>query len=335
MSNRNHPRIPPEHGGIQVNHCQSPVCANYGVAPEPTSTRGKNRYTLGRSKGIASCIGTFCGVGFPLKSNLGIVEEVERMASYRSPPDAVYGPNESCANPTHRVSVGIARAYASFGKTAIGNPRWRCNICGKTFSRNTTATARPREPHKNKTIFKLLVNQMPVQRIIEVTDIAPSTFSHRLAFFHRQCPAFAAHRERALANLAIRRLSLGVGRQDYLVNGPVRKDKRNLPLSAIAAGDNDHGYGFGIHLNFDPSLDAAAIEAEVDTNDDLPLPFPHRRFARLWLHSDYYEASARSMARKRRDFSLSTATDDTYAAVLTRDDIESPDAPSQKKRLPE
>jgi len=65
-----------------------------------------------------------------------------------------------------------------------------------------------RDHHKNKTIFKLLVNKMPVRRIIEVTDIAPQTFYHRLAFFHRQCQAFAAHRERALANLAIRRLYL-------------------------------------------------------------------------------------------------------------------------------
>jgi hypothetical protein len=172
-SNRNHPRIPPDHCGVQVNHCKSPFCANYGVAPEQTSVRGKNRYTLDRSKGIASCICTFCGVEFPLKSNLGIVEEIERMVSYLSPLGAMCCPNEACANHANQVPVGIAGAYASFGKTAIGNPRWRCSICGKTFSRNTKATARQRDHHKNKTIFKLLVNKMPVRRIIEVTDIAP------------------------------------------------------------------------------------------------------------------------------------------------------------------
>ena len=221
MFDQNHPRFPLEHGGIQVNHCKSPVCGNYGVAPEQTSIRGKNRYTLDRSKGIASCICTFCSVGFPIKSNLGIVEEIERMASYLSPPAEVHCPNESCANHTNQVSVRITGAYTSFGKTAIGNPRWCCSVCGKTFSRNTKATARQRDHHKNKTIFKLLVNKMPVRRILEVTDIAPSTFYHRLSFFHRQCQAFAAHRERALANLAIRRLYLGVDRQDYLV--PARK----------------------------------------------------------------------------------------------------------------
>lgn len=36
-------------------------------------------------------------------------------------------------------------------QTAIGNPRWRCSVCGKTFSYNAKATARQREHHKNKT----------------------------------------------------------------------------------------------------------------------------------------------------------------------------------------
>ncbi len=332
---RNYPRIPPCHSGIQVNHCKSPICANYGVAPEQKSVRGKNRYTLDRHKGIASCICTVCGVGFPLKSNLGIVEEVERLASYLSPPDTVCCPNKACANHANQLPIGIAGAYASFGKTAIGNPRWRCGICGKTFSQNTKATARQRDHHKNKTIFKLLVNKMPVRRIIEVTGIAPQTFYHRLAFFHRQCQAFAAHRERALANLAIHRLYLGIDRQDYLVNWQIRKDKRNIQLSAIAAVDNEHGYCFGVHLNFDPSLDAAAIQAEVEINGDLHMPYPHRRFARLWLNADYDAARARSTATKRHNLCLSAAIDDTYATALTRDDIESPDAPSSIKRLPE
>lgn len=193
--NRNHPRIPSEYAGVQVNHCKSPICANYGVAPEQASIRGENRYTLDRSKGIASCICAICGVGFPLKSNIGILEEAERMISYLSP-SSVFCPNEDCANHINQVSVGFTGAYASFGKTAIGNPRWRCSVCGKTFSQNLKATARQRDPHKNKTIFKLLVNKMPVRRIIEVTGIAPTTFYHRLAFFHRQCQAFAASRVR-------------------------------------------------------------------------------------------------------------------------------------------
>jgi len=138
-----HPRIPPECSGIQVNYCKSPVCRNYGVPPEQTSVRGRNSYTLeSRNAGISGCLCTSCGEEFPLKSNLGIVEEVERMASYLSPLDILSCRNKACANYSDRVPVGTAGAYASFGKTAIGNPRWRCNVCTKTFSQNIKATAR-------------------------------------------------------------------------------------------------------------------------------------------------------------------------------------------------
>jgi len=257
------------------------------------------------------------------------------MASYLTPSGAVCCHNEACTNHTDQVPVDTSGAYASFGKTSIGNPRWRCNVCGKTFSKNTKATARQREHHKNKTIFKLLVNKMPIRRIIEVTDIDPNTFYHRLDFLHRQCQSFAANRERALANLAIRRLYLGVDRQDYLVNWLVRKDKRNIQLSAIATVDNEHGYCFGVHLNFDPSMDSAEVQTEVEKNGDLGKPYPHRRFARLWLNADHDTARARSVATKRHKLGLLTEIDETYAEALTRDDIESPDAPSLVERLPE
>jgi hypothetical protein len=308
---------------------------NYGVAAEPKSVPGSNRYTLEGKRGIASCLCTSCGVEFPLKSNIGIVEEIERLASYLSPPAPLCCPNEDCANHAGRVPAGAAGAYASFGKTAIGNPRWRCNACGKTFSKNLKATARQREPHKNKTIFKLLVNKMPVRRIIEVTDIDPQTFYNRLDFLHRQCQLFAARRESALANLPIRRLYLGVDRQDYLVNWLGRKDKRNTRLSAIAVVDNEYGYCFGAHLNFDPSLDRKAVQAEVEKSGDLSKPYPHRRFARLWIDADHEKASAKSMIAKQRKLGLATEIDETYSAAMTRDDIESPDTPSPATRLPE
>ena len=334
-SSRHYPRIPPEHGGVQVNHCKSPGCINYGVPAEQRSTPGSNSYTLDAHKGVSSCICTSCGVEFPLKSNIGIVEEVERIAFYLSPPDPLSCPTEGCANHVDQLPVGTVGAYASFGKTAIGSPRWRCNVCGKTFSQNLKTTARQREPHKNKTIFKLLINKMPVRRIIEVTDIDPNTFYRRLNFLHRQCQSFAARRERALADLAIRRLYLGVDRQDYLVNWLVRKDKRNIQLSAIAAVDNEYGYCFGAHLNFDPSMDSKTVQAAVETNGDLSKPYPHRRFARLWLNADHERATAKSLNAKRHKQGLPAEIDETYADAMTRDGIESPDVPSPAARLPE
>ena len=36
-------RIPPEHGGIQVNFCKNPDCENYGVPAAQTTGRGAQR----------------------------------------------------------------------------------------------------------------------------------------------------------------------------------------------------------------------------------------------------------------------------------------------------
>jgi hypothetical protein len=59
-----------------------------------------------------------------------------------------------------------------------------------------------------------------------------------------------------------------------------------------------------VHLNFDPALDREAVQAEVEKNGDLGLPYPHRRFARLWLTADHDHASARSIVTKRRTLDL-------------------------------
>jgi len=176
---------------------------------------------------------------------------------------------------------------------------------------------------------------MPVRRIMEATDIDPHTFYNRLDFLHRQCQLFSACREGDLANLSIRRLYLGAGRQDYLVNWLGRKDKRNTRLSAIAVVDNEYGYCFGAHLNFDPSLDSTAVQVEVVKSAGLSKPYPHRRFGRLWISADHEEASAKSIAMKQRKLGLAAEIDETYAAAMTRDDIESPDTPSPTARLPE
>ena len=67
----------------------------------------------------------------------------------------------------------------------------------KTFSQNLKAIAGRGSP-KNKAIFKLLVNKMPVRRISKSRTSIPH-FYNRLDFLHRQCQLFAAHRERGLS----------------------------------------------------------------------------------------------------------------------------------------
>ena len=74
--------------------------------------------------------------------------------------------------------------------------------------------------------------------------------------------------------MPLKRLYVGVDRQDYTVNWTNKEDKRNVLLHAVGSADNDTGYVFGLHLNFDPSLDAAQVEREVEDYGDYDLKVP-------------------------------------------------------------
>ncbi len=291
-------RIPAAFEGIQVNFCKTPDCVNFGVpedddgvkwSRDPAKTRRYAKVSAGKDYPHLRC--NACKASFPLKSNEGIAQEVARLAGEAKAD--ICCPDESCSN--HGFPVGLGKPlYSSFGKTAIGSPRWKCMACSKTFSAPKTATHRQRQSHKNKLIFTLLVNQMAMRRICEVAEIGPKALYDKIDFIHRQCQAFAASREAMLPNLPIRRLYLGVDRQDYAVNWTQRDDRRNVVLSSATTVDNETGYCFGMHVNFDPSLDPTAVEQDAHDSLDYRLSPPFRKHAREWMESDYRASVARS-----------------------------------------
>jgi transposase-like protein len=232
METKTTPRIPNEENGIQYNHCKNPKCLQFGVPVSQEKKYGGNTYNLtGVTKGgivnipHAKC--NCCGDIFPLKSNKGIAEEIDRLYSYLKEDTKVY----SCTNPdcsNHSVPVGTKKAYISFGTTASGSKRYRCNVCKKTFITETKATKGQHDTHKNIELFKLLMNKMPLSRIVNVLDISWHALYNKIDFIHRQCVAFASNREKQLKDMPIRRLYLALDRQEYSVNWTERKDKRNV-----------------------------------------------------------------------------------------------------------
>lgn len=128
------PRVPEEFGGVQVNFCKNPSCANFGVPVSPASSRGKfadNAYTVvAAGKGIPAARCNSCGEHFPFKSNRGIYEEFWRI--YRQTHPVASCPEVLCDH--HRIPVDTPGAYQAFGQTTIGSRRYRCKMCGRTFS---------------------------------------------------------------------------------------------------------------------------------------------------------------------------------------------------------
>lgn len=329
------PRVPSTVEGVDVNHCKNPNCAAFGEPVAANVARGPgaiNHHTVvATGKGQPAIRCNCCGSIYPMKSNLGVVEELRRMEAVFHPADEPCCPEPSCVN--HGVPVGSGKAfYSSFGKTSTGSPRWKCKACSKTFSAPVRALHRQRESHKNRDIFKDLVNKMPLRRICESLEITPDTLYRKIRFFHEQAVAFSADRESKLKGMKFDRLYLAVDRQDHRVNWTNREDKKNTVVSALTTADDSTGYVFASHLNYDPDADPASVEQEGVAAGDPWLSAPHRLHARLWSESDHDRARR---ARLRRDGTLDGDIGATYAEALLRDDIETPDEPGRDERLPD
>jgi len=181
------------------------------------------------------------------------------------------------------------------------------------------------------------MNKMPLRRICEVAGISEETLYRKIDFIHSQCVRFAGSRERALPERQIRRLYVGVDRQDYVVNWASSADRRNVTLHAVAAADNTTGYVFGTHVNFDPSLSPIDIEREVEAIGDYSAVPAFRRYARLWLAKDYIEAVQRSTAFNPLDFvtgSLMNNVAFAYREAAERSDTEVSEKQGEETMLP-
>lgn len=287
-------RFPAPVEGVQVNFCKNVGCPAFGV-PEtlhrvkraPGASPEPGDYTRAGTSGYLMRCGV-CKADMPIRSNQGVVEEVSRLADYLRQQSQPSCPVEGCEN--YGVPIAVDGRYARFGKTKAGTPRWRCNSCRKTFAETGEPLLRQRKTHKNRDVFMLLVNKSPLRRIVEITGLKPAAVYGKIAFIHRQCLAFVAHRERELLHKVLPSMYVAVDRQAHTVNWSTREDRRNIVLNAIGSADLESGYVFGFHLNFDASLEPAFIEHEAKVVGDAAIPEAYRRFARLWLSHDYAKA---------------------------------------------
>lgn len=230
----------------------------------------------------------------------------------------------------------MPNAYYSFGSSIIGSKRYRCRACGKTFSikaENIDPVVRQKLSDKNLLIFDLLFNKMPQRRICKVAGVTPPVLYERIDFSHEQALSLLAHYESKPPETYIKRLYIGVDRQEYAINWTRKKDKKNVILSAVASADNLTGYVFGMHTNFDPDIDSALVEKVLLATGEDSLPAPFRKCARLWLQIDYNEALLASNQRMASG-SIESAIANEYEHASARNDIESSEVMDNEKALP-
>jgi transposase-like protein len=293
----------------------------------------------GNRKSTPALLCSGCKERVPIKSNAGIAEELERLSAplrrHQASQVRPSCPAAGCDN--HGKSVAAHRdLYHRHGTTKTGSVRWQCKACRHTFSSPIVATSGHRRILENEFILRLLMNKMPLRRICEVAQIGATSLYGKIDFLHRQAELLAGAHEQLLPDKRIERLFLSSDRQDYLVNWSDRKDKRPVQLSAIGTADDRTGYVFGMRLNYDGRLDPEQAGAEAAACGDYGIPYPHRRFARLWLPRDYEDASLTAnlqLALPEAD-TLDNEIERDYRQVQMRDDVEVPPELTSERALP-
>ncbi|MGB5444982.1 MAG: hypothetical protein WBM99_05670 [Psychromonas sp.] len=298
-------RIPESFEGIQSNGCNNPKCENFNVAPviyknhydsQIKAPKDESYAISGYGKQLPALKCKSCGNISPIKSNIAIHEEKQRLGAYLLDKPTCC-PNTECIN--NKVSIFESPiSYSKFGMTS-GNQRYRCKSCKKTFSLGNKRRAQKRS-EINKSLFVHLMNKIPVNRCCEVLDISPQTYYRKVDWLYEKALGFVRERERKLLkNVEIPRLYLSTDRQVHTSNWTQRNDKRNTELLAIGTADNISSYVFGWHFNFDPHAYPPEVEEETINIGDYENPIPFRKHARLWLPRDYLKAQQNSKLDKR------------------------------------
>lgn len=348
------PRIPAEVDGLQVNHCKSPQCLNFGFPASPNRPYRRagtppvpGDYIVAKtSHGTVPAIKcAFCNEKSPIRSNQAIAEEYARLGNHLN--RQVSEPScktEGCS--MHNIPLSKSGSqYIAFGKTAAGTQRYRCLECRKTFIGKQKSISGQRRSEKNRDVFILVVNRVPLSRIVETTTLAPKAVYDKIEFIHDQCRLYSGSREAKLLtpDFVLPKMYVSVDRQYYLVNWLKRDDRRAVQLNAIATADLKSGYVFGMHLNFDETVIASQIEAAAAKAGDAHLAPPFRRYARLWLARDYDEALTDAQRRVSASFftappnfndALLNDISSEYADADARTDIEESDFKNKELQLP-
>ena len=332
-------KLPGAERTIQVNHCRSPHCENYGIParsehakPGPSEGRDPG-YTVGSvGRGAARSIRCkACLDNPPMKSNAGIASELRRMVEgcgLLTAEESLGCRNESCEAYGHPIAFRPI-AYRKKGKTSYGAQRWQCKCCGSTIVVNPR---RVRLQDRNRRlaadVFSRIANKSPVRGTARGAKLkSNSGYYTTLDFIHARCRSHTGMIDRALIDGRLHLpadMNIQSDGQSYTLNWISRLDRRNAELTCYATVDAKSGYILGMHANFDGGVDPFKVNAEAARTGEMELPEAHRtNTSQYWLVGDELRAGrALARLRKHERRELLAQIQSIYASAETRSDVE-------------
>lgn len=290
-------RFPPVVGGIEVNTCSNVSCENFGMPPKGDSPKQKKNYdkrfnVVGISSKLVNGVEIktsgikckACGGIHTIHSNRACFEEFNRLISPRS--KLISCKNTDCEN--NKISIeDNPSLFRKFGVTSSGSRRYLCKSCSRTFSVSTQSSHRLRKSEKTAEILKLLINKVPMRRICEIADISASLLYQRIDRIYDVFSKYSDFDRRIFKDCDDKLLHFCSDVQDITLNWNTAIDRRVTVLKSIASAEMKSGFVVAQHVNFDPETDP--LEAELDSREinDQNLQMAFRRYARIWLPSDF------------------------------------------------
>ncbi|MGI1662381.1 transposase [Palleronia sp. KMU-117] len=184
-------------------------------------------------------------------------------------------------------------AYRTHGTTPKGDPRFQCKACAKTFSIGAP-TRRHKETTETGEIMRLLVNNVPLRRIREISDIPADRLYHRIDFLADQCRRMAGYKEQNLAKaFADRHRVLSCDVQMLLANWERNGSVDTVPVYHAATVERSTSYIVASTTDYDPDLDPQETERAMLINGDFFVPRAWRDCARTWTYSEYVDSITR------------------------------------------
>ena len=299
---------------VQVNHCRTPGCANFGVPARtkpgktgPSRDRDPRYAVISTSKGQEPAIRCkACNGKGAIRSNAAIAEEIERIAGYARPLEHRFAcKTEGCAN--FGLSIGEHRhLYVKRGyyKTPE-NPYFQCKGC---LRRVLVSRKAPRIQAGNQAraadVFSRIANKSAMRRTVDGAGLNSCRDYYRIFdFIHRRCREMNGAVTRAFLTGARRlpaEMDIAIDSQSLMVNWPRKVQRRTVEMTSCCSVDSASRFILELDVNHDPRFDPFDVNHESADLGDMTRKEAFRKYARFWLAGDEMRSGRTGQRRMGR-----------------------------------
>ncbi|MCW3784708.1 hypothetical protein [Defluviimonas salinarum] len=242
-----------------------------------------------------------CTATARLKNNRAIAEEHRRLKGLqeRDPTEPACR-TEGCF--AHDLSLeNHPEFYWKFGKTAGGDPRWRCRLCLKTFSAGKPAR-RHRRSDKNRLIFQMLCNDMSLSKISKIADISYRDLYGKIDFFYDQVRAFTVRRQDfSQVDFRAAGSRFATDSQTLTINWPTKRKRAPVMVQHLCSAHARSGYIMEASLQLDPAMTMEEAEIRAVATDEEDVSVAFREHARVWTKTEFEAHLEKLLAQKKID----------------------------------